>query len=956
MSQTYTKKVIEWLEKQDYSNQHWHVVAQEILEQHHGNITLASSALAENLKAFHLKYQTAVVKPDNLLFDLISLCFNKIDWIQVAEHRYNQLNNKENTMTNSPQTTYLKDYQPLDISFSKIFLDCTIHNDYILIKATSTIKSKLETPAILILNGENLECLKINHNHTTLTKTQYTLTKETLTLLNISNNDTLEITTKIYPKKNTELEGIYQSNQLICSQNEPEGFRRITYYIDRPDNMAIFTTKITADKTLFPILLSNGNLIEKEELDNNQHIAIWHDPFPKPSYLYAFVAGNLAKVSDSFITKSGRKICLEIFVEHGNETQCDHAMTSLKKSMKWDEDVFGLEYDLDLFMIVAVNDFNFGAMENKGLNIFNAAYILANPKTATDTDYKNIEAVVAHEYFHNWTGNRVTCRNWFQLTLKEGLTVFRDQEFSSDMNSRSVERIQNVRILRDHQFSEDAGPMAHPIKPASYIEINNFYTPTVYNKGAEIIRMVHTLLGPKLFRKGIDIYFEHFDGQAVTTEDFIWAMQEASGQNLDTFKHWYSQAGTPTLTVKESLNLTTNTATYTFTQSCKETPETSHKKPFVIPITFSLYKQNGQRITTDQVLLDTLEKNVSFESISEKPIPSICQNFSAPVIINYNYTTENLLTLFQHDTDDFNRYEAGQRVFHQLLTTCINHIQNNQAPNIDPHILNTLSKALFPENISDPAFFAEAMTLPSLNSILQKMDTLDVPSAHKAKQYLLQQIALENKEKIEQLYQLLHTQTTYEITPNAMGKRSLKNKLLRLLTYTDNHTPIAEQFKTANNLTDQLAALSADLNTPEPNQTLTNDFFSQWQNETLVLNKWFIVQATSNQCTLEKIKTLEKNPKFDIKNPNKCRGLFGSFARNLPVFHTPKAYQYLSQKIIEIDNFNPSVAARLSESYNTYKKCPPSLKEAMKTALLAILDKPNLSKNTFEIISKTLNQ
>ena len=593
-------------------------------------------------------------------------------------------------MSNEHKTIYLKDYTGPTHLIPKIDLKITLSFETATVISTFTVIKNNSTQEPLILNGENLELLDISLNNSPLTESQYSLTDTHLTILLTEEKNTLKITTKIHPDKNLALEGIYKSDNIICSQNEPEGFRRITYFIDRPDVMSEFTTTLTGNKTTFPILLSNGNLVDKGDNSDGTHFTKWHDPFPKPAYLFAVVAGDLGKISDSFTTQSGKTIPLEIYTDKGNEERCWHAMESLKKSMKWDEDVYGLEYDLDIFMIVAVDAFNMGAMENKGLNIFNAAYILADPKTATDGDYKNIEAVVAHEYFHNWTGNRVTCRDWFQLTLKEGLTVFRDQEFSSDMNSRTVERIQNVRRLREAQFVEDAGPMAHPIRPESYDKINNFYTATVYEKGSEIIRMIHTLIGAENFRKGIDIYFENFDGQAVTTEDFLWSMSEASGYNFSEFKNWYNQAGTPHCSVTSSFDETKKTYTLTFEQSCRKTPETAEKKPFHFPIKLGLLNKEGHTIQERTVVLSETQHTETFSNISEEPLPSLLRDFSAPVTLEYPYSNDDLTFLATHDSDPFNQYEAMYRLSKNVLDSMIHTYQSGEVPEVPSSYLKAI--------------------------------------------------------------------------------------------------------------------------------------------------------------------------------------------------------------------------------------------------------------------------
>jgi aminopeptidase N len=858
-------------------------------------------------------------------------------------------------MSTQHNTIYLKDYTPPLFYIPTVDLHITLSFEEAIVTSTLTIKKNHDgTTQPLVLNGEHIELLEIELNGAPLSSTEYSLTDSHLTLDLPNETNTLKTKTKLSPEKNLALEGIYKSDNIICSQNEPEGFRRITYFIDRPDIMSEFTTTLTAKKKDFPILLSNGNLIDSGE-NGDTHFTKWHDPFPKPAYLFAVVAGDLGKITDSFTTKSGRTIPLEIYTDKGNEDRCWHAMESLKKSMKWDEDVYGLEYDLDIFMIVAVDAFNMGAMENKGLNIFNAAYILADPKTATDNDYKGIEAVVAHEYFHNWTGNRVTCRDWFQLTLKEGLTVFRDQEFSSDMNSRTVERIQNVRRLREAQFTEDAGPMAHPIRPESYVEINNFYTATVYEKGSEIIRMIHTLIGPEKYRKGIDIYFENFDGQAVTTEDFLWAMSEASGYNFSEFKRWYNQAGTPHVNVTSHFDSEHKTYTLTFEQTCRKTPETANKKPFHFPIKLGLIDNDGSEIATRTVIMSKETHTEIFENIEHEPTPSLLRDFSAPVVLHYPYTNEALTFLANHDTDPFNQYEAMYRLSKNILESMIHTFQSGDVPEVPASYLHTIGTLLENADI-DNALKAEMLSLPSVSLLVEDMEVCDFDSAFKSRELLIKTIAHTHAPLLNKTIAKLK-QDDYKIDAKSMGERRLKNTCLALISNAgcDTLDLVYEHFKNATNMTDQLSSLATLIQHPsEETKAALNAFYTQWKDFPLIMNKWIGLQMLNkNETVFDDITTLQQNPVYDDKNPNKCRALIGSFVSNLHNFHhiSGRGYAFLRHEIQRIDAFNPSIAARLSYGFKKYKKLDPVRKDLMRQELEQLLNS-NLSKNTSEIISK----
>lgn len=850
---------------------------------------------------------------------------------------------------NTPKTIYLKDYQAPNFFIHEIDLYFNIFDDKTIVTQKSKLtKNKNAKENILFLNGDNLKILSIKLNGKELSSDSFIKNNESLTIQQCSDQDVLEIQTEIYPHLNTALEGLYQSGGMLCTQNEPEGFRKITYYVDRPDNMAKFTTTIEGNKKKYPYLLSNGNKIKIQDL-GDRHAITWEDPFKKPSYLFALVAGDFDLLEDQFVTHTGKKVKLEIFVDKGDLDKTHHAMESLKKSMKWDEDVFGLEYDLDIYMIVAVGSFNMGAMENKGLNIFNSAYVLANPKTATDTDFELIEGVIGHEYFHNWTGNRVTCRDWFQLTLKEGLTVFRDQEFSADMNSRGVKRISDVTVLKNRQFAEDASPNAHPIKPSSYIEINNFYTPTVYEKGAEVIRMIHTLIGKANFRKGMDLYFKTFDGQAVTTEDFIWSMEKASGVNLTQFKNWYSKAGTPLLTIKTNYNSDLNTYQIEIEQSEK-------KDPYHLPLKVALFSETGEILKEENIieLKDTLT-SVTFNHIAKKPILSVNRGFSAPVKINYEHSFDELIKLYAFDTDEYNRYEAGQKLMYKLIM--------NQDDKSSLNQFNQSYLAILSDQKNDAAFKADLLKISTEAEI---NDSLSVPNynlVHDNRENFCAFLAKQNRSLFLNQIKSLQDQG-FSLEPKYSGRRALKNQLLTLLSYDFDQQVadlIKDQFLNATNMTDEISALKILCNSESSFQGEALDrFYHKWKNEALVIDKWFAVQATSKlPNSLENIKKLVGHKDFSTKVPNRFRSLILQFAmNNLFHFHNPNGsgYEFIASKVIEIDSMNPQVASRLvNNAFSAIKRVDQGRKVLMEKNLKAILETKNLSKDTFEIVTKSLS-
>ena len=871
-------------------------------------------------------------------------------------------------MKNSaPQTIQLKDYLVPDFIVSTVDLDFDLFEEEVIVSSKIQMErnpKSVAQNAALVLDGDKLELRSVKINGKELSKSEYVQMDHALTIAQVPATFTLECVTKIEPQKNLTLEGLYKSTGMFCTQCEAQGFRKITYFLDRPDVMAIYSTTIRAEKAKYPILLSNGNKVAAKDLGDGRHMAQWKDPFKKPCYLYALVAGDLGKVEDHFITSSGKNVLLQIFVNKGNEDRCAHAMDSLKRSMKWDEEVFGLEYDLDIFMIVAVDDFNFGAMENKGLNIFNSHYILAKASTATDTDYQGIEGVVAHEYFHNWTGNRVTCRDWFQLSLKEGLTVYRDQEFSSDMTSRSVVRIDNVNHLRNFQFAEDAGPMAHPIRPASYIEINNFYTMTVYEKGAEVIRMIATLIGKEKFRRGIDKYFELYDGQAVTTEDFVHAMEVASGKDLSQFRNtWYVQAGTPVLKVRGEYDAGAKSFALHVEQSCAPTPGQEVKKPFHIPFQVGLIDSvTGKEVASQLLEIKEPNEKFSFAGIASKPIPSLLRNFSAPVRVEYDYSEQELVYLLAHDKDNFARWEAGQKLAVLTMQKLIDAHKTGQKLSMSSQVPEAFAKVLGDSSL-DHAFIAQLLELPEESYMAQLQKTAVDPDAiHAAREYMILEIARFCEKQMLSLYQKLNTSTAYKYEAKEVGRRSLKNTLLQMLTSLEKQEYLdlaLTQMRNSNNLTDEIAALSALNDTKAPARSIASkEFYQKWEKENLVINKWLSVEASSTlPGALERVKEISKLPVFNINNPNKVSALFSRFCMLNPThFHakTGEAYRFLADQIIDIDTRNPSLSSRLAGQFNQWKRFDDTRKSLMKKELERIVATPKLSTGVFEIVSKAL--
>lgn len=873
----------------------------------------------------------------------------------------------------APQAIHLQDYCAPDYQIAKVTLEFDLQPE------ATRVKSRLEVECAdgvkadgsyppLRLDGDELSLISIAQDGTPLVPERYSLDDKALTLEVTSPSFALEIETEINPKANTRLEGLYISSGTFCTQCEAEGFRRITFFPDRPDVMSVYEVTLRADKALYPVLLSNGNLAESGDLPDGRHWTRWEDPFPKPSYLFAVVAGDLACVEDSFTTASGREVALRIFVEHGNESRCGYGMDSLKRAMRWDEERFGLEYDLDLFNIVAVSDFNMGAMENKSLNVFNSKCVLADPDTATDADYASIEGIVAHEYFHNWTGNRVTCRDWFQLSLKEGLTVFRDQEFSADMRSEPVKRIQDVRLLRARQFPEDGGPTAHPVRPASYIEINNFYTATVYDKGAEVIRMMQGLLGRDGFRKGMDLYFERHDGQAVTCDDFAAAMSDATGVDLSQFKLWYSQAGTPKVTVRGDYDAEGRVYTLNLTQEVPETPGQSNKQPMHIPLDLALLdaegkamplKLAGEESAPDSRVLDLREarQTYRFEGIAEEPVISINRGFSAPVSLAIDHSPAARAILMANDSDSFNRWETGQQYATELLLDAV-----NGAGEVAGDELIAALRATLKDETQDAAFRALALTLPTESYLADQMSVVDVEAIHAAREALRKSIAEALNDELLATYRAMQTNAPFEPTAEAAGRRALKNVALSYLTATDAPTMLelaVTQSRDADNMTDRMAALAllTDKDIPDRASALEG-FYQRYRDDALVVDKWLSLEAMSVlPSTLQRVSDLLRHEAFSMTNPNKVRALIGVFAAGNPLrFHESdgSGYRFLAERIVELDRINPQIAARLVAPLGRWSRFDSKRQDGMRAALQSILDAGDLSPDVYELTSKSL--
>ena len=875
----------------------------------------------------------------------------------------------------APRTIYLKDYAPPEFLVDDVQLYFDLAEEDTCVTSTLSLRRNPASeshPGHLQLDGEELRLCSVKINGIPLNPDAYSVTPESLLIHAVPTLAfELEIVTQINPSTNTALEGLYQSGGMFCTQCEAQGFRRITYFPDRPDVMARYTTTLVADKSAYPVLLANGNLDGTGDLLNGRHWARWVDPYRKPCYLFALVAGQLDCLENHYVTGSGRKVTLRIFAEPQDIDKCDHAMVSLKNAMRWDEENYGREYDLDLYMIVAVSHFNMGAMENKGLNIFNTKYVLARPDTATDSDYEHIEGVIGHEYFHNWTGNRITCRDWFQLSLKEGLTVFRDQEFSADRHSRPVKRIDEVNMLRTRQFVEDSGPLAHPVRPDSYIEINNFYTLTVYEKGAEVVRMLHTLLGATGFRKGTDLYFSRHDGQAVTCDDFVQCMEDANQADLGQFRRWYSQAGTPEIELTSNYNPVKAELEITLRQSSPSTPGQREKFPLHIPVAIGLLGSDGEDYpmqlageskpaTGNSRVLEfrESEQQFRFTGLPASPVISALRGFSAPVILKQHRDAEELAFLFAHDSDFFNRWDAGQ----QLATRVILERLNNLSHQNTTRLLIDAFKGITQRNWADLSYLSLLLTLPSEDYIGGFLDTIDPVAVHQAHQSVKLEIAEAMTTEWETLYQKHHRDEFLLFEAASIGRRRLKNLCLSYLSAMDtstSHARALEQFRSTRTMTDRFAALSAIVNSRNPHKAeCLNDFYLQWQDHDLVVGKWFTVQATCQlPGTLQQVKSLMTHPAFDLGIPNHVRCLIGGFTQSNPAnFHAAngEGYVFLANQVIQLNAINPQIASRMLTPLAALGRYDAPRRKLMRTQLDRILETPSLSRDVFEVASKAV--
>jgi aminopeptidase N len=871
-------------------------------------------------------------------------------------------------------TIHLSDYRPPAFIIPAVRLRIDLAADHALV--TSTLKARRRQAGgsdPLTLMGQELELVGLKLDNRILAAGDYVLTSETLTILTVPDTFQLEVVTRIYPAKNTALEGLYRSGAMFCTQCEAEGFRRITWFLDRPDVLARYTTTITAAKADCPVLLANGNRIESGELEDGRHYAVWEDPFPKPSYLFAMVAGDLVRIGDTFATASGREVALEIYVERHNRDKCDHAMASLKRAMRWEEETFGLEYDLDQYMIVATDDFNMGAMENKGLNIFNSKYVLARADTATDDDFEAIEAVIAHEYLHNWTGNRVTCRDWFQLSLKEGLTVFRDQLFSEATISEGVKRVHDVQTLRNHQFPEDGGPMAHPVRPDAYIEINNFYTVTVYEKGAELIRMLHTLLGRERFRAGLRLYLARHDGTAATVEDFVSAMAEAGNRDLTQFLRWYTQAGTTTVRATAEYDEANRRYALTLAQSCPPTPGQPTKEPLHIPVAVGLLDSAGRALplqlaggmaeaAATSVLLElrAAEETFVFANIAAPPVPSLLRGFSAPVKLDYDYSDAELAVLLACDSDPFNRWEAGQRLACRVLLDLVACHQAGEPLVLAEILTESIAAVLADTTFTDQTFVAQLLTLPTEEYLGEQLPIVDVEAIHAAREFVRRELAQRLRPHWERIWEANRALGPYCYDPALAGARRLKNLALGyLMTLEESgiRQQCFAQFTAADNMTDSSHALRllVHAGAPEAASALAS-FAERWQNEPLVMDKWFTIQATAPlPGTLAAVEKLMTHPAFRLSNPNRVRALIGAFAANQLRFHAASGdgYRFLAEQILALDPLNPQIAARLATRLSRWRRYDHG-RQALLRAQLERLRAAPLSRDLYEVVQKSL--
>ncbi|MCG5535535.1 aminopeptidase N [Ectothiorhodospira mobilis] len=873
----------------------------------------------------------------------------------------------------TPRAIRLEDYAPPQWRVDTVHLDFDLDPERTRVRSRMELTRLAHAPVPLVLNGQDLGLEGLQVDGRDWPEDRRSLEAERLVLHDLPATCVVELETVLEPRANTALEGLYVSGGNFCTQCEAEGFRRITWFPDRPDVLTVYTVRLEADRDTCPVLLSNGNPVETGDLPGGRHYAVWHDPFPKPSYLFALVAGDLVCQQDRFTTRSGREVDLRIYVQRHNLDRCDHAMASLKKAMRWDEETFGREYDLDIYMIVAVDDFNMGAMENKGLNVFNSKYVLARPETATDDDFVAIEGVIAHEYFHNWSGNRVTCRDWFQLSLKEGLTVFRDQEFTADQSLRAVKRIHDVQHLRSLQFPEDAGPMAHPVRPRSYIEINNFYTMTVYEKGAEVVRMIQTLVGREGFRRGLDLYFQRHDGQAVTTEDFVRAMEDATGRDLGPFRLWYEQAGTPHLEVDGHQDAATATYRLTVRQSCPPTPDQPEKRPMHIPLRMALLDPSGRplplRLHGDgdgeappmERVLDVTEAEQTFvfQGVEAPPVPSLLRGFSAPVKLQFPYTHEDLAFLMAHDGDDFNRWEAGQQLAVKVLLAQVRALQAGEEPRLDPALEAAFARVLEDEAL-DAALVAEALTLPGEGYLAEQMEVVDVDAIHRARRFTRQALGRALAGRWRARHDALADSRGGDAV--AMGRRRLRDLCLAYLCAPGGKEALAlarSRYEQAQDMTGTMGALRALMDHPGPERDeALADFEARWRQDPLVLDKWFALQAASGAPgTRERVEALMAHPGFSLRNPNRVRALLGTFAMGNPVhFHAAdgEGYRLVTEAILELDALNPQVAARLATSLVRWRRFDAARQERMRAALERIVARPGVSPDVYEVASRAL--
>jgi len=873
----------------------------------------------------------------------------------------------------SAKSIYRRDYTvyPWDINQLDLYFDIGGESTVVRAEMEFHLKEEGRATQDIVLNGSDLQLVSLSLNGRLLSNDDYAINGETLIIPDAPRKSVLKTEVRIHPASNSALEGLYLSGSFLLTQCEAQGFRKITWFPDRPDVMTTYRVTMEADKSEFPVLLSNGNQEASGDLSDGRHWVRWQDPFPKPSYLFAVVAGDLALVEDHFTTRSGRDVALRIYVEVENLDRCEHAMESLINAMRWDEERFNLEYDLNIYHIVATNDFNMGAMENKSLNIFNSKYVLARPDTATDADYQGIEGVIGHEYFHNWTGNRVTCRDWFELTLKEGLTVFRDEEFSADMQSRAVKRIRVVRGLRERQFPEDDGPMSHSIRPDHYVEINNFYTATVYQKGATIIRMYHTLLGEAGFQKGMKLYFERHDGQAVTCDDFLAAMADANGVDLERFGLWYSQSGTPQVHVSDHYDAAAKKYTLTLNQHTPVTHDQETKQALVVPFAVGLLSADGEELPlqmendadatggTRLLVLEEAQQEYSFINIPEAPVPSLFRDFSAPVKIFYDYSPGQLATLIAYDSDAYVRWDAAQRMAQNAILEQCRRYANGLEMRVDTSLLMAF-RGILSDRLADPALLAEAMILPDEDYLAEQMEVVDVDGIHAARKFIKKGLANDLATLFYERYVELNDGLPYQKSSGAMASRAFKNVCLSYLLDTDAGESLAvAQLEASDNMTDTLAAIKGLVLVDSPMAGVAlSKFETRWTEDALVMDKWFIMQALKpGSDTVNKVRELMRHPAFSIQNPNKVRSLIGVFAMLNPTgFHAAdgSGYAFHADRIIELDGLNPQIAARMASAFNRWKRYDDGRRKLMKAQLKRIAAADNLSGDVSEIINNAL--